>query len=162
MEKELYLRLLRRICAAVLALLAAILVSTPVMAQDGMAAATPGPALTEQDFAAVAAQLEAVARGQGREIADQMLYASLRSISPVTPRMEEAEASAAPTAAPAQNAPAVVVHSAEKSTWSLSGLLPFFAVVAVAMTGMFAVFFSLRRRPWTDRRTAAARSRSLR
>ena len=87
MEKELYLRLLRRICAAVLALLAAILVSTPVMAQDGMAAATPEPALTEQDFAAVAAQLEAVARGQGREIADQMLYASLRSISPVTPRI---------------------------------------------------------------------------
>ena len=54
MGKELCLRLLRRVCAAVLALLAAILISTPVMAEDGMPQVSPEPALTEQDFAAVA------------------------------------------------------------------------------------------------------------
>lgn len=164
MEREIYLRLLRRICAAILALLAAIMLSAPVLADEAGSApeavqdtaeAAPASALTEENFAAVAAQLEAVARGQGRSIADKMLYESLRTISPVS--APAAEASAEPTAAPVQNAPSVVVHSAEKHTWSFSGLLPFFAVVAVAMTGMFAAFYSLRRRPWAGKRAAFAR-----
>lgn len=164
MEREIYLRLLRRICAAILALLAAIMLSAPVLADEAGSApeaaqdaveAAPASALTEENFAAVAAQLEAVARGQGRSIADKMLYESLRTISPVS--SPAAEASAEPTAAPAQNAPSVVVRSAEKHTWSLSGLLPFFAVVAVAVTGMFAAFYSLRRRLWAGKRAAFAR-----
>ena len=83
MEREIYLRLLRRICAAILALLAAIMLSAPVLADEAGSApeaaqdtaeAAPASELTEENFAAVAAQLEAVARGQGRSIANKMLY----------------------------------------------------------------------------------------
>ncbi|MGN0479047.1 MAG: hypothetical protein ACI4GO_06410 [Hominenteromicrobium sp.] len=163
MEKEACLRLLRRICAAVLALLAAIVMGAPVLADEaGPAGETPeDPAaqeqtLTEENFAAVAAQLEAVAREQGRSIADKMLYESFRMISPVS-APAEAEATAAPTAAPARNTPAVVVHSSEQQTLSFSGFLPFLAVAVIAVTSMLAVFFSTRRHSWTGRRPAFAR-----
>lgn len=167
MEREIYTRLLRRVCTAVLALLLLFFAAVPVLADEAGSAAEPDGAadtapetepyaLTEENFAAVAAQLEAVAREEGRTIADKMLYESLRAISPVTAPAAESESSAEPAAAAAQGKPAVVVHTAQQSSWSFSGLLPFLVVVAAAMVCMFTVVVSARR-SWTGRRPAFAR-----
>lgn len=164
MEREVYLRclcVLRRVCMALVILLLLLGLSTPVLAEesailpDQTEGQEPEGGVTEEDFAAVAAQLEAVAKAEGRAIADKMLFESFRVILPDTPAPEaETSAWAAPAAVPAQNTPAVVVHTEREATWSFSGVLPFLVVAAVAGVSMLFVLSSLRRR---GRQTAAAR-----
>ena len=102
MEKENTLRLLRRICMAFLAVYLVLALCAPVLAEEAAPAqdaAESGAAAQTDDYAAVQAQLEAVARNEGREIAGQMLFESLRAISPAEVPQAETEPSAEPAAA---------------------------------------------------------------
>ena len=148
MEKENTLRLLRRICMAFLAVYLVLALCAPVLAEEAAPAqdaAESGAAEQTDDYAAVQAQLEAVARNEGREIAGQMLFESLRAISP---------AEVPQPAAASGGTPSVVVHAEPRVSWSFSGLLPFLVVVA-ATAGVLAVFSARRQR-------VAASSRSYR
>lgn len=151
MEKENTLRLLRRICMAFLAVYLVLALCAPVLAEE----AAPAQDAAEQTdgYAAVQAQLEAVARNEGREIAGQMLFESFRAISPAEVPQAETEPSAEPAAA-SGGTPSVVVHAEPRVSWSFSGLLPFLVVVA-ATAGVLVVFSARRQR-------AAASSRSYR
>ena len=156
MEKENTLRLLRRICMAFLAVYLVLALCAPVLAEESAPAqdaAESGAAEQTDDYAAVQAQLEAVARNEGREIAGQMLFESLRAISPAEVPQAETKPSAEPAAA-SGGTPSVVVHAEPRVSWSFSGLLPFLVVVA-ATAGVLVVFSARRQR-------AAASSRSYR
>lgn len=152
LERKLYLRLVRSACAAVFAFLLLIIVSAQVMAETEPEAAIPenaelaetAQALPEESFGAITAQLEAVARAEGRTIASQMLYESLREISAVSAPIAEMEDPAVQTAV-SDRAPAVVVNMEKKNTWSVSGVLPFILVAVIAVGAMLAVFAAMRR-----------------
>lgn len=173
MERKLYLRLVRSVFAVVVSFVLLIMVSAQVMAETAELNKTGNTelaetveqieTLTEENFGAVAVQLEAVARAEGKNIASQMLYASLREISNVAAPAAETEA--ADVSVPAGDAaPGVVVHVEEEVTWSLSGVLPFILVAIVAVGAMLAAFAALRR-PNTRRGASAyrpARRRVLR
>ena len=144
MEKENTLRLLRRICMAFLAVYLVLALCAPVLAEEAapaLDAAESGAAEQTDDYAAVQAQLEAVARNEGREIAGQMLFESLRAISPAEVPQAETEPSAEPAAA-SGGTPSVVVHAEPRVSWSFSGLLPFLVVVA-ATAGVLVVFSAI-------------------
>lgn len=125
---------------ALLALTAALVLCAPaVFAEDGTS--------TEPktvDYTGVAAQLEAVARSEGKAMAQNMLTAAFTAVSPeiAEPEPMSAEPAAAPVSS--SDGPAVVVHARAES-WSLSGVLPFFLVVAVAMSGALFALYALRR-----------------
>ena len=146
MERESAVRLLRRICMAFLAVFLVLALCAPAMAEETAPAGEDGgqaaAAAEQDDFAAVRAQLEAVAREDGRRIAGQMLFDSFRAISPAQAPADEAQATAEPPAA-AGGTPSVVVHAEQKASWSFSGLLPFLIVLA-ATAGML-VALSVRR-----------------
>ena len=131
MEKENTMRLLRRICMAFLAVYLVLALCAPVLAEEAAPA---------QDAAESGA-------------AEQMLFESLRAISPAEVPQAETEPSAEPAAA-SGGTPSVVVHAEPRVSWSFSGLLPFLVVVA-ATAGVLAVFSARRQR-------AAASSRSYR
>lgn len=146
MERESAVRLVRRICMAFLAVFLVLALCAPAMAEETTPAGEDGgqaaAAAEQDDFAAVRAQLEAVAREDGRRIAGQMLFDSFRAISPAQAPADEAQATAEPPAA-AGGTPSVVVHAEQKASWSFSGLLPFLIVLA-ATAGML-VALSVRR-----------------
>lgn len=146
MERESAVRLVRRICMAFLAVFLVLALCAPAMAAETAPAGEDGvqasAAAEEDDFAAVRAQLEAVAREDGRRIAGQMLFDSFRAISPAQAPADEAEATAEPSSA-AGGTPSVVVHAEQKASWSFSGLLPFLIVLA-ATAGMLAVLSARR------------------
>lgn len=88
MEREIYIRLVRRVCTAIFVLLLLLLFNAPVMAQGDMQdtqavlnETEEVLGLTEENFSAVAVQLEAVARAQGRSMANQMLYDGFGEVS---------------------------------------------------------------------------------
>lgn len=146
MERESAVRLVRRICMAFLAVFLVLALCAPAMAAETAPAGDDGvqadAAAEQDDFAAVRAQLEAVAREDGRRIAGQMLFDSFRAISSAQAPADEAQATAAPSAA-AGGTPSVVVHAEQKASWSFSGLLPFLIVLA-ATAGMLAVLSARR------------------
>lgn len=158
MEKAFARRMVSRLGAIWLALLLVVTLCAPVWADEaGQATQEPSSVYEDTDsFAAVEAQLAAVARAKGRAIAEQMLFESFRALSPVAP--VEAEATAAPENQ-ASGAPSVVVHAERKVTWSFSGLLPFLVVLGAAAVMLLAL--SVRRsqtasaprsyRPMSDR-----------
>lgn len=163
MEYKVYTRFFRRALAALLALTAAVLLCAPaVLAEEGGVPEDPETsavdnALTAEDYAGIAAQLEAVARAEGRAIAGNMLAAAFTAVSPVAADNSAEEAVAA-TAAPVSASGAGIVVHTRASGWSLSGVLPFFAVVAVAMMGIGFALISIKRMRFGGRRTAYARS----
>ena len=103
MERESAVRLVRRICMAFLAVFLVLALCAPAMAEETAPAGEDGgqaaAAAEQDDFAAVRAQLEAVAREDGRRIAGQMLFDSFRAISPAQAPADEAQATAEPPAA---------------------------------------------------------------
>lgn len=144
MEKKLNLRILRRMCMGLLALLLMGFATLHVMAETPKAASdsAESTALTQENFAAVAVQLEAVARSEGKAIANQMLYASMQSVSAMSAPMDAR--SAAVPFENSENTPPVVVHTEAENTWSFSGILPFLLVAIVAVGAMLVAFSTLQ------------------
>ena len=155
------LRTLRHAVPVLLALLIALLAAAPVLADETDEAITDTETVSAEptedpkdDYTAVAAQLEAVARAEGRDMADKMLSTALHSLTGTSVDTDDAEsaASAAPEAAEPK---AVVVNASAQAgaKWSAKGILPFLAVVLLALLGL-----SLAVRPMRRRRVHSARA----
>ena len=148
------LRTLRHAVPVLLALLIALLAAAPVLADETDEAITDTETVSAEptedpkdDYTAVAAQLEAVARAEGRDMADKMLSTALHSLTGTSVDTDDAEsaASAAPEAAEPK---AVVVNASAQAgaKWSAKGILPFLAVVLLALLGLSLAVCPMRRR----------------
>lgn len=100
------LRTLRHAVPVLLALLIALLAAAPVLADETDEAITDTETVSAEptedlrdDYTAVAAQLEAVARAEGRDMADKMLSTALHSLTGTSVDTDDVE-SAASAAAP--------------------------------------------------------------
>ena len=160
-EASVFLRTLRHAVPVLLALLIALLAAAPVLADETDEAITDTETVSAEptedlkdDYTAVAAQLEAVARAEGRDMADKMLSTALHSLAGTTVDTDDAESAVFAAAAPAEPKAVVVNASAQAGTkWSAKGILPFLAVVLLALLGLsFAV------RPMRRRRVHSARA----
>lgn len=155
------LRTLRHAVPVLLALLIALLAAAPVLADETDEAITDTETVSAEptenpkdDYTAVAAQLEAVARAEGRDMADKMLSAALHSLTGTSVYTDDAES--AVSAAPEVAEPKAVVVNASVQAgakWSAKGILPFLAVVLLAFLGL-----SLAVRPMRRRRVHSARA----
>ena len=155
------LRTLRHAVPVLLALLIALLAAAPVLADETDEAITdtvsaePTEDLRD-DYTAVAAQLEAVARAEGRDMADKMLSTALHSLTGTSVDTDDAESAISAAAAPEAAEPKAVVVNASVQAgakWSAKGILPFLAVVLLAFLGL-----SLAVRPMRRRRVHSARA----
>lgn len=174
-EENVFLRTLRHAVPVLLALLIALLAAAPVLADETGEDGTDTDAVSAEQtemtesltdgYVAVAAQLEAVARAEGREMADKMLYGALRSISDSKlTDTDDAETAVVSAVSSAAEPKAVVVNvSASSGTkWSAKGLLPFVAVTLLALLGLsFAVRPMRRRRVHNARAYRPMRDRTL-
>ena len=143
MQKEVCVRFVRRVFMAVLVLLLLLLFNVQVMAEESAAAAAM-PENTDS-YTAVAAQLEAVARAEGRSAADKMLYASFLEASVLH------EASAAEFAA-VDLTGAAVQNTTESSSVLADGLWTVPAAAALVVFGLLAAA-GIYRRGTAGRRT---------
>ncbi len=171
-EASVFLRTLRHAVPVLLALLIALLAAAPVLADetdtlltdtDTVSAEPTASAEPAEDYTAVAAQLEAVARAEGRDMADKMLSAALHSLTGTTLDTDDAESAVSAASAPAEPKAVVVNASAQSGTkWSAKGILPFLAVVLLALLGLsFAVRPMRRRRVHSARAYRPMRDRTL-
>ena len=143
MQKEVCVRFVRRIFMAVLVLLLLLLFNVQVMAEES--AATAAMPENTDSYTAVAAQLEAVARAEGRSAADKMLYASFLEASVLH------EASAAEFAA-VDLTGAAVENTTESGSLLANGLWTVPAAAALVVFGLLAVA-GIYRRGTAGRRT---------
>lgn len=156
------LRTLRHAVPVLLALLIALLAAAPVLADETDETITDTETVSAEptedlwdDYTAVAAQLEAVARAEGRDMADKMLSTALHSLTG-TSVADDAESAVSAAAAPEAAEPKAVVVNASVQAgakWSAKGILPFLAVVLLAFLGL-----SLAVRPMRRRRVHSARA----
>ena len=153
------LRTLRHAVPVLLALLIALLAAAPVLADETDEAITDTETVSAEpaedlrdDYTAVAAQLEAVARAEGRDMADKMLSTALHSLTGTSVDTDDAESAVSAAAAEPK---AVVVNASVQAgaKWSAKGVLPFLAVVLLAFLGL-----SLAVRPMRRRRVHSARA----
>ena len=153
------LRTLRHAVPVLLALLIALLAAAPVLADETDEAITDTETVSAEpaedlrdDYTAVAAQLEAVARAEGRDMADKMLSTALHSLTGTSVDTDDAESAVSAAAAEPK---AVVVNASVQAgaKWSAKGILPFLAVVLLAFLGL-----SLAVRPMRRRRVHSARA----
>ena len=144
MQKEVCVRFVRRIFMAVLVLLLLLLFNVQVMAEESTATA----AMSENtdSYTAVAAQLEAVARAEGRSSADKMLYASFLEASVLH------EASAAEFAA-VDLTGAAVENLTESGSVLANGLWTVPAAAALVVFGLLLAAAGVYRRGTAGRRT---------
>ena len=157
------LRTLRHAVPVLLALLIALLAAAPVLADETDEAITDTETVSAEptedlrdDYTAVAAQLEAVARAEGRDMADKMLSTALHSLTGTSVDTDDAESAVSAAAAPEAAEPKAVVVNASAQAgakWSAKGILPFLAVVLLAFLGL-----SLAVRPMRRRRVHSARA----
>ena len=143
MQKEVCVRFVRRIFMAVLVLLLLLLFNVQVMAEES--AATAAMPENTDSYTAVAAQLEAVARAEGRSAADKMLYASFLEASVLH------EASAAEFAA-VDLTGAAVENMTESGSLLANGLWTVPAAAALVVFGLLAAA-GIYRRGTAGRRT---------
>ena len=132
------LRTLRHAVPVLLALLIALLAAAPVLADETDEAITDTETVSAEpaedlrdDYTAVAAQLEAVARAEGRDMADKMLSTALHSLTGTLVDTDDAESVISAAAAPEAAEPKAVVVNASAQAgakWSAKGILPFLAV----------------------------------
>ena len=101
------LRTLRHAVPVLLALLIALLAAAPVLADETDEAITDTETVSAEptedlrdDYTAVAAQLEAVARAEGRDMADKMLSTALHSLTGTSVDTDDAESAVSAAAAP--------------------------------------------------------------
>ena len=133
------LRTLRHAVPVLLALLIALLAAAPVLADETDEAITDTETVRD-DYTAVAAQLEAVARAEGRDMADKMLSTALHSLTGTSVDTDDAESAVSSAAAPEAAEPKAVVVNASVQAgakWSAKGILPFLAVVLLAPSCAF-------------------------
>ena len=156
------LRTLRHAVPVLLALLIALLAAAPVLADETDEAITDTETVSAEpaedlrdDYTAVAAQLEAVARAEGRDMADKMLSTALHSLTGTSVDTDDAESAISAAAAPEAAEPKAVVNASVQAgaKWSAKGVLPFLAVVLLAFLGL-----SLAVRPMRRRRVHSARA----
>ena len=155
------LRTLRHAVPVLLALLIALLAAAPVLADETDEAITDTETVSAEptedpkdDYTAVAAQLEAVARAEGRDMADKMLSTALHSLTGTSVDTDDAESAVSAAPEVAEPKAVVVNASAQAGTkWSAKGILPFLAVVLLALLGL-----SLAVRPMRRRRVHSARA----
>lgn len=157
------LRTLRHAVPVLLTLLIALLAAAPVLADETDEAITDTETVSAEpaedlrdDYTAVAAQLEAVARAEGRDMADKMLSTALHSLTGTSVDTDDAESAVSAAAAPEAAEPKAVVVNASVQAgakWSAKGILPFLAVVLLAFLGL-----SLAVRPMRRRRVHSARA----
>lgn len=155
------LRTLRHAVPVLLALLIALLAAAPVLADEADETITDTETVCAEpteapkdDYTAVAAQLEAVARAEGRDMADKMLSTALHSLTGTSVDTDDAESAVSAVAAAAEPKAVVVNASAQAGAkWSAKGILPFLAVVLLALLGL-----SLAVRPMRRRRVHSARA----
>lgn len=156
------LRTLRHAVPVLLALLIALLAAAPVLADETDEAITDTETVSAEpaedlrdDYTAVAAQLEAVARAEGRDMADKMLSTALHSLTGTLVDTDDAESAVSAAAAPEAAEPKAVVNASVQAgaKWSAKGILPFLAVVLLAFLGL-----SLAVRPMRRRRVHSARA----
>ena len=160
------LRTLRHAVPVLLALLIALLAAAPVLADETDEAITDTETVSAEPAEhrliagklqiAVAAQLEAVARAEGRDMADKMLSTALHSLTGTSVDTDDAESAVSAAAAPEAAEPKAVVVNASAQAgakWSAKGILPFLAVVLLAFLGL-----SLAVRPMRRRRVHSARA----
>ena len=155
-------RTLRHAVPVLLALLIALLAAAPVLADETDEAITDTETVSAEptedlrdDYTAVAAQLEAVARAEGRDMADKMLSTALHSLTGTSVDTDDAESAVSAAAAPEATEPKAVVVNASVQAgakWSAKGI-PFLAVVLLAFLGL-----SLAVRPMRRRRVHSARA----
>ena len=143
MQKEVCVRFVRRVFMAVLVLLLLLLFNVQVMAEESTATAAM-PENTDS-YTAVAAQLEAVARAEGRSAADKMLYASFLEASVLH------EASAAEFAA-VDLTGAAVENTTKSGSLLANGLWTVPAAAALVVFGLLAAA-GIYRRGTAGRRT---------
>ena len=143
MQKEVCVRFVRRVFMAVLVLLLLLLFNVQVMAEES--AATAAMPENTDSYTAVAAQLEAVARAEGRSAADKMLYASFLEASVLH------EASAAEFAA-VDLTGAAVENTTESGSLLANGLWTVPAAAALVVFGLLAAA-GIYRRGTAGRRT---------
>lgn len=146
------LRTLRHAVPVLVALLIALLAAAPVLADETDEAITDTETVSAEptedhrdDYAAVAAQLEAVARAEGRDMADKMLSTALHSLTGTSVDTDDAESAVSAAAAEPK---AVVVNASAQAgaKWSAKGILPFLAVVLLAFLGLSLAVRPMRRR----------------
>ena len=113
------LRTLRHAVPVLLALLIALLAAAPVLADETDEAITDTETVSAEpaedlrdDYTAVAAQLEAVARAEGRDMADKMLSTALHSLTGTSVDTDDAESAVSAAAAPEAAEPKAVVVNA--------------------------------------------------
>ena len=155
------LRTLRHAVPVLLALLIALLAAAPVLADETDEAITDTETVSAEptedpkdDYTAVAAQLEAVARAEGRDMADKMLSTALHSLTGTSVYTDDAESAVSAVPEVAEPKAVVVNASAQAGAkWSAKGILPFLAVVLLALLGL-----SLAVRPMRCRRVHSARA----
>ena len=138
MERQLSVwRVMRRICTVILVFILLVACSAQVHAEGedtagedvltAMAEDTvEETGLTEENFAAVAAQLSAVARADGRSSADRMIYSAFSEAA----ALQVSEA--APVTAAAESSVNVIVVPETKAHVSFAKLLPFLLAAAAA------------------------------
>ena len=126
------------------------LAAAPVLADETDEAITDTETVSAEptedlrdDYTAVAAQLEAVARAEGRDMADKMLSTALHSLTGTSVDTDDAESAVSAAAAPEAVVNASVQAGAK---WSAKGILPFLAVVLLALLGLFLAVRPMRRR----------------
>lgn len=157
------LRTLRHAVPVLLALLIALLAAAPVLADETDEAITDTETVSAEptedlrdDYTAVAAQLEAVARAEGRDMADKMLSTALHSLTGTSVDTDDAESAVSAAAAPRPQSRRLSSSTPPRRRapkWSAKGILPFLAVVLLALLGL-----SLAVRPCARRRVHSARA----
>ena len=139
MDKQRYWRILRRIVTLLAVLIMLVACSAQVRAEgeekDGLAelsaAVVEESGLTKENFSAVAVQLEAVARADGRLSADRMLYTAFSEAA----ALQVGEN----VPAAAESGINVIVVPEKKTAPDMKQLVPFFAVIAAAGVMLISV-----------------------
>ena len=156
------LRTLRHAVPVLLALLIALLAAAPVLADETDEAITDTETVSDEptedlrdDYIAVAAQLEAVARAEGRDMADKMLSTALHSLTGTSVDTDDVESAVSAAAAPEAAEPKAVVVNASVQAGA-SGLQRHSAVLAVVLLALLGL--SLAVRPMRRRRVHSARA----
>ena len=129
-----YWRLLRRIATVFLVLVLLVACSAQVRAENTSVELSE-TGLTEENFSAVAVQLSAVARAEGRVSANQMLYSAFNAASAL-------QVSENIPAAAADSGVNVIVVPEKKTAPTFQQFLPYLAAVLLAVV----MFSTVRRR----------------
>ena len=150
------LRTLRHAVPVLLALLIALLAAAPVLADETDEAITDTETVSAEPAEDLRDDYTAVARAEGRDMADKMLSTALHSLTGTSVDTDDAESAISAAAAPEAAEPKAVVVNASVQAgakWSAKGVLPFLAVVLLAFLGL-----SLAVRPMRRRRVHSARA----